>query len=251
MGQVYVARIPMTRDETLPAGRFKVASLRRPLAILAAWTCLVVVATSVFFAPRGREVQPTADDLVGFALAVGISAAVTAAVAFGVAGRWKWSFEVAVAVVPPSLVVALLLTYFFWVDIRFARLRLSAEDFQRYQWMTRNWAVQTAGYLIPLGSAVGIVLGSLTGLLARLARRKPRMAHTIALALPFALVSEAGRHSVGGALALAGLILRYYGLPWSISSDQIASTGMFFGAMVGAVVAGLSLHVGGQREKAG
>ena len=116
--------------------------------------------------------------------------------------------------------------------------------------MTHNWAVQTAGYLVPLGSAVGIILGTLTGLLARLARRMPRLAYSIAVALLFALVSDAGRNAVGGALALAGLMVRYFGLPWSISNDEITNTGMIFGAIAGAIIAGLSLHVAARKERA-
>jgi hypothetical protein len=230
-------------SQTPPARRDPLANYARPPAIAAAWVCLVGLATAVFFTPRGAEAQPTVHDLVGFALALAIAGSATAAAAFAVGGRWRWALEVAASVILASLLIALLVAYFFWFDIRYARSRLGYWDFLRYQRMAHDWAILVPGFLVPLGGAVGIGLGTITGLLVRLARRRPRLAGTIALALLIGCASEPGQHFVLTLMTEGGRMLRNYLVGWSVSDDEIVASGMLFGAIAGGVIAGLSMHL--------
>jgi hypothetical protein len=150
-----------------------------------------------------------------------------------------------------SLLIALPVAYLFWFDIQSARSFLNYGDFLRYQSMAHSWAVQVPLFLVPLGGAVGIVLGSITGLLAGLTRRVPRLAPTIALGLLFFLASEPGRYVARRLMTQLGHIIRYYLVPWSVSSDQIAVTGMLFGAIAGAVIAGFSMYAARRGHNAG
>jgi hypothetical protein len=173
------------------------------------------------------------------------------AAACAVGGRWRWALKVAAAVILASLLIALLVAYFFWFDIRYARSRLNSWDFLHYRRMAHDWAVLIPGFLIPLGGAVGIVLGSITGLLARLARRKPRLAGMIAVGLLIVSASEPGRQFALGQMTLWGQVIRNVLVGWSVSDDEIVASGMLFGAIAGAVIAGLSMHVARRGQNAG
>ena len=233
----------MPQPHSPPTRRISPASYIRPLAIVATWLSLVGLATAVFFAPRGTEAQPSANDVVDFALSLAIAGAVTVIAAFAVGGRWRWALEVASSAILTSLLVALVVGYLFWFDPRLARSRLGYSDYAKWEWLAHAWAVQVPAFLVPLAAALGIPLGSVVGLLARLVRRMPRMAAAIAVLLLVASASDPVRQFASVLLTPLGWIVRTHFVPWSISGDQITETGMLFGAISGAVIAGLSMHL--------
>ena len=168
------------------------ASYLRPLAIAASWLALVALASGCFFAPRGAEVQPTIDDVVGFGCSMAIAGAAAATAVFGIGGRSRWAVELTLSVAILSSVSALLLIYLLWFDPTFVREHMDLWSFQRLQDGGCSWAEQLAGYHGPLGATVGIVVGSAAVLLARLGRHRPRLATGAALIVLVAIASGPG-----------------------------------------------------------
>jgi hypothetical protein len=218
------------------------ATYLQPIALTASWLALVALGTCCFFAPRGAEAQPTIDDLVGFAWSMAIAGAVAAVTAFAIGGRRRWAIQLAFSVFVLVACAALLLAYFLWFDISFARQQMDFWSFQRIQHGAQHWAEQLAGYHGPLGAAVGIAFGAVAGLLIKFGRQRPRLATATALAILFLFASDLGRQFAFGTVTWLGWRLRYHFVPGSISSDEISVTAMIFGATTGAVVAGLAMY---------
>jgi hypothetical protein len=182
------------------------------------------------------------DDVVGFGCSMAIAGAAAAIAAFGIGGRRRWAVQLALSVLLLGAIAALLLLYFLWFDPTFARQQMDLWSFRRLQHVTPRWAEQLAGYHGPLGAAVGIALGAVAGLLVKFGRQRPRLATGSAVALLFLFASDPGRQFAHDLVAWVGWRLRYHFVPWSISDDQISITGMIFGAIAGAAVAGLVMY---------
>jgi hypothetical protein len=241
---------PVTQDHIRGAGSRWLSRYGRVLAIAAGWTGLAVIATSIFFWPRAQEAQPTANDVVAFALSVTLAATVAASAAFAVVGRWRWAADTALSVILVALVTTVLLAYVFWIDTRFARGQMGFWEFKNFQRMTQFWAIQIAGFVAPLGAAVGVVVGIFAGVLIRLVRRMPRLGPAIALSLLVAWAAAGARGFGAGLLTTLGWGVRYFVVPWSIASDEIAETAMLFGAILGAVVAGAVIYLASRAQHA-
>ncbi len=227
-----------------PSGRARsMLTHLQPLVFGASWLALVALGTGCFFAPRGREVQPTMDDVIGFGCSMAIAGAAAAVTAFAIGGRRGWAIQLALFVVVLGAVAALLLLYFLWYDTMFVRQRMDLWSFRRLQQDAPRWAAQLAGYHGPLGATAGIAFGAIAGLLIKFGRRRPRLATGTAFAILILIASDLGREFVLGALTWLGWRLRYHFVPWSITSDQdqISITAMIFGAIAGAAIADLAV----------
>jgi hypothetical protein len=218
------------------------AYLRLP-ALTAIWLAFVALAAGCFFAPRGAEAQPVIDDVIGFSCSLAISGAVSAIAAFAIGGRRRWAVELSIGAMVVGALIGLLLAYLLWIDPTFSRRYMSLSDYHRFQARARRWPMQLAGYHAPLGAWVGIVLGTFIGLVTRLGRRMGRLATAIALALLFVIASGPGRHYALDLVTGWGWTLRRNFVPWSISDDEISITAMILGAISGAVIAGVAMHV--------
>jgi hypothetical protein len=217
----------------------------RPPAMAAVWVTLVGLATG-FYSAGG---QATLSDGIGFGCSLAIAMAAAVIATFGFGGRRRWAIELTLSVLLVSLILALLIGYFFWFDPTFARRKMNLWQFQGAQSHAANWAGQIARYHGPLGGMVGAALGTTTGLLTILARRKPGLAIGAALAILFAFASDFGRQFAIDKVTWLGWILRYYFVPHSYSDDEISTTAMIFGAIVGSVIAGVALHATGDRKR--
>jgi hypothetical protein len=232
----------MTRISEAPAHPGPLATYVRPVAIAATWLAVTALATGIFFAPRGAEVQPTMNDAVGFGCSMAIAGAAAAIAAFGIGGRRRWAVETVLSVVLLGALAALLLLYLLWFDPTVARGHMDQWSFVRLQQRAVHWAEQLPGYHGPLGAAVGLALGAVAGLLIQLGRHRPRLATGTALAILFAFASDPVRQFTLHLVTWLGWILRYTFVPWSISDDQISITGMILGAIAGSVVASLAIY---------
>jgi hypothetical protein len=230
----------MTRSPKAPFLTGIMATYLQSVAVGATWLALVTLATGCFFAPRGAEAQPTTDDVIGFGFSMAIAAAAIAAFAIG--GWRRWAIQLSLSVLLLGTVTASLLLYFLWLDPTFARQQMDLWSFQRLQDVAPRWAEQLAGYHGPLGAAVGIAVGAVAGLLMRSGRQRPRLATGTALAILFLFASDLGRQFAVDLVTWLGWRLRYHVVPGSISDDQISITGMIFGAIAAAVVAGLAMY---------
>jgi hypothetical protein len=218
-----------------------VAASLQPVAVAASWLALSALATACFFAPRGAEAQPPIDDVVGFGCSMAIAGAAAIA-AFGIGGRKRWAVQLALSALLLGAIAAVLLVSVLWFDPTILRQRMDLWSFERLQHIAPRWAEQLAGYDGPLGAAVGIALGALAGMLVRFGRQRPRLVTGTALAILFAFASDPGRQFALGLVTRLGWMLRYLFVPWSISDDQIAITGMIYGAIAGPAVAGLAMY---------
>ena len=219
-----------------------VATYLQSVAVGATWLALVTLATGCFFAPRGAEAQPTMDDVIGFGFSMAIAAAAAAIAAFAIGGWRKWAIQLALSVLLVGTVTASLLLYFLWLDPTFARQQMDLWSFQRLQHVAPRRAEQLAGYHGPLRAAVGIAVGAVAGLLMRFGRQRPRLATGTALAILFLFASDLGRQFAVDLVTWLGWRLRYLFVRGNISDDHISITGMIFGALGGAVVAGLAMY---------
>ncbi len=229
--------IPETPGRPIP-----MATYLRPVVVALSWLAAVALATTCFFAPRGAEAQPTMNDVVGFGGSMAIAAAAAAIAAFGIGGRKRWAIELGLSFVLLGVIAAGLLLYFLWFDPTLIRQQMDFWSFEQLQHLTPRWAEQMVGYHGPLGATVGITLGAVAGLLIRLGRQRPRLATGLALAILFAFASDPGRRFSLDLVTWIGWRFRYVFVPWSISDDQISITGMIFGAIGGAAVAGLAMY---------
>jgi hypothetical protein len=232
----------MTRIISAPRRPVLPANYLRPPLITTSWLALVALATAVFFAPRGAEGQPEINDAVSFGSSTAIAGAAAAIVAFALGGRRRWAVEMLVSVLLLAALAALLLLYFLWFDPSFARMRMDPWTLLRLQLDAGHWAKQIAGYHAPLGALVGFVFGTVAAVLFRLGRRFPRFATGMALTLLFAIASDSGRRFTIALVIALGRILRAFFVPWSISDDQISTTGILFGAIGGGIIAVLAMR---------
>ena len=182
------------------------------------------------------------DDVIGFGFSMAIAAAAAAIAAFAIGGWRRWAIQLSLSVLLVGTVTASLLLYFLWLDPTFARQQMDLWSFQRLQHVAPRWAEQLAGYHGPLGAAVGIAVGAVAGLLMRFGRQRPRLATGTALAILFLFASDLGRQFAVDLVTWLGWRLRYHFVPGSISDDQISITGMIFGAIAGAAIAGLVMY---------
>jgi hypothetical protein len=234
----------MSSSPRLPIPAVSIRSLARLLAILVIWSLVVGLGTGLFFAPRGSETQPTSNDLIGFGCALAIAGAVAAAVAVGLAGKKRWAVEIALVVVLMAAAGAALAYFAFWVAPMTVRSRMDAWSFLRLRQDVPRWGEAVVLFHAPMAAGVGSVVGASAGLLILLARRRPRRATGIALGLLFACAAEPVQQFIFRGVIFWGWVVRAQLDSWAMTDDQIWATAAVFGAIVGAVVAGLAVHRG-------
>jgi hypothetical protein len=139
-----------------------------------------------------------------------------------------------------SLIVALVLVYFLRFAPRFAWRQMTPWSFQELQNGARRFPKSLAGFDAPLGVTVGIVLGTIAGLLTILGRRMPRLAIGIALVVLVTFASSTVRQFV---------IEQVTWLYWNLLAKlvnrgnfdhEIPITGMIFGGTAGSAIAGFA-----------
>jgi hypothetical protein len=211
----------------------------RPIAMAVVWVSLASI--GVIFVSLGGEMS--LNDGIAFGCSLEISAASAAMAASWIGGKRRWAVEIAGAVVAVSVILAVLLGYLLWLDTTFARRKLNMWQLRGVQEIAWHWPGQIAVYNGPLGIVVGLMLGSITGLVTILARRRFGWAMAIALAILFAFASDAARQFASDAVTSLGLLFRFAFRPDSYSDDQISSTGMILGAIAGSIMSGIAMHV--------
>jgi hypothetical protein len=236
----------MPSSRLLPVPAVAVRYLARLLAIVAVWSVVVGLGMGIFFAPRGTEAQPAYYDLIGFGCALALAGAAAAIVAVGLAGRWRWSVEIALAVMLMAVAGAALAYLALWVNPWTVRSRMDAWSFLRLRRDLPRWAEAIVLFHAPMGAGVGGVVGAIAGLLILLARRWPRWATGIALGLLFACAFDPVQQLIFRAVISWGWIVRALHVAWAMTDDEIWATAAVFGAIAGALVAGLALHMAGR-----
>jgi hypothetical protein len=228
--------------------------LARLLAILSIWSVVVGLGTGLFFAPRGSEAQPTDHDLIGFGCSMAIASVVAAMVAVGMVGKRRWAVEIALAVALLIVVSVPIAYVLLWVDPWTLRNRMDAWSFLRLRRDVPRWGEAIVTFHAPMAAGVASIVGAIAARMIRLARRRPRPATTITLVLLFACAWEPVQQLIFGLVIIFGHIIRrgwYIGArldPWPMTDEQIWATAALFGAIAGALVAGLALHLAGRHR---
>ena len=116
-------------------------------------------------------------------------------------------------------------------------------EFVRLRNTMPRWSAAIVRYQIPLGAVVGLLLGSLSGLLAVLARRRPRFAMGLFLGLIFAGASDPVQEiylwprPVSAARSCASSI-------WSpgMTDTFVPASGVTLARSAGAIVAAVAMR---------
>jgi hypothetical protein len=231
----------MTQPQELPALPRPLTIYLRPMAMAATWLALVGLATGCFFAPGAREARTSLYHVFNFVAALGIAGAVAATSALAIGGRRRWAVELVLAVTLLSLIAALLLVYFLWFDAALWR-KISPWSFQELLHASGGLPKRLAGFHAPIGVTVGIVLGTIAGLLTILGRRMPRLATGIALVVLFAFASSTVRQFVVKQETWLYWNLLAKLVNWGNFDHEIPITGMIFGGTAGSVIAGFAMY---------
>ncbi len=222
----------------------------RPLELAAVWLALVCLATGCFFASREVEAEYPLELEAAFGASLGITGAAAATVAFAIGGRRRWAVELTLVVTLLGVIAAALLIYFLWLDPTFARQGMNPWSFEWLQNTVRDMPKHLVGFQAPLGVTVGIVLGTIAGLLTILGRRMPRLATGIAIVVLFTFALTMSRQSV---LDQVGRLNRtlLFKLRGGSGVEEISTTGMIFGGTAGSMIAGLAMYATRPRPSVG
>jgi hypothetical protein len=172
----------------------------RIAAIVLVWILVVGIATVCFFPPglsipsSNSEDWAAIDNALVFGSSMTIAGTFATALAFAIGGKTKYAIEVVFAV---TLTVALLAAVAYiglWFAPWLARSRIGPWELERLRHTLLYWSASIVRYEIPLGAVVGLLLGTLAGALALLARRRPGMTY------PFVPASGVTLGAIAGAL---------------------------------------------------
>lgn len=161
-------------------------SVGRGLAVVTIWLVALGIASGGFFpGPRQGRLE-----VIAFGLSFALASAVAGVATLAVGGRGRLAIEAAVAIVATVLVAMGVVWLAPFTTQRLARLGSQELLFYRRKAVAfvRDW--------FPTGPILGLVIGTLAGLLMRLGRRRPRVAAALAVGLLVAVAasaSDAGR----------------------------------------------------------
>jgi hypothetical protein len=239
---------------TPAAGWFRaIRVLGKLAAIGTAWVVAVVAVTGLFYANgmAGEEFDwLTYGNLFGFAYTMAVASAAAAIVALVIGGNKGWGLVVLAAVALAVVSLASVAHTLLWLAPLTVRSHMDYWHFEQLRTSVRDSAIDAARFYAPLSAMVGLLAGALAGLLVALARRKPRAAIGLALALLVACASEPVQRLALELIVRWGYILRRLILSWGQAAEQISATGAAVGAIAGAVVAGVALRfAGATRER--
>jgi hypothetical protein len=215
----------------------------RIAAIALVWILVVGIATVCFFPPglsipaANSEDWSFIDNALVFGSSMTIAGTFATALAFAITGKTKRAIEVVLAV---TLAVALLAAVVYtglWFAPSLARSRIGPWELDRLRHTMRYWSASIVRYEMPLGAVVGLLLGTLAGALALLARRRPRVATGLILGLLFAGASEPVQRLAFGLVVFCGQVVRWYIVSPGMTDPFVPASGVTLGSIAGALIA--------------
>ncbi len=228
--------------------------LGRPLGSAAAWLMATAVATVCLVAGGQSQVG----EGVGFAFSFAVAVAVSVIVTLAIGGGWRFAAEFGLAIVATIAVLAGCICLFVWAPPTWLRISmgLSVNNFLIMRRELPRFAAEVSRQTVPIGAILGVAIGSVAGMLVRLARRRPTWAALIGAGLLLSFASGAVPGLAAWTLTDLVLTLRLEGGKWAVSSilpQEVASAlGSLTGALLGAVGAVLLLRGAGRgRVRAG
>jgi hypothetical protein len=218
------------------------------MAVALVWLIAVGIGTACFF-PPGTSFPPGNDsdwaslsNAHVFGSSMAMASAFASSLAFAMAGKPRRTVEVVFAV---SLTVALLTAVAYtclWLDPSLARSRIGHWELERLRQSMILWSASIVRYEIPLGAIVGLVGGALAGLLAILARRRPRLAMGLTLGLLLAGTSRPVQQFAFGLVLFCGQGVRFLIQSPGLTDPYVPASGATMGAIAGAIIAAVVIR---------
>ncbi len=195
----------------------RLRALRRAAALALAWLLVAAIGTASF-APRGAfndwaalgNALAFGPSAIAFGSSLAIAGAIAAVTSFAIAGRPRWAVEIAAAVGLAMVVLAAVATTCLWLAPGIARGRMGYWEFLDLRRTAFLWGALIVGYEVPLGAVLGLVAGSLSGLWAIQARRRPRVAMGLLLGLLFAGTFAPVQEFILGLVLFWGRVVRWW-----------------------------------------
>ncbi len=234
---------PQTIEVTWQFGR----SLRRFVAIAVLWPFAVATSTACFF-PLGTTFPPGAsddwsplDNALVFASSMAISGPVAVIAVFAVGGKRRWVLDVVGAIMLLVAVFTAVVYTCLWLNPWLARSRMGTWEFIRLRSTMLDLSAATVRYNVPLGTIVGLILGTIVGLLAIIARRRPRVAIGLIAVLLLAGAAEPVQRLAFGLVLMCGYTVRWLIVSPGMTDPFVPAAGVSAGAIAGALIAAVAL----------
>ena len=228
--------IGIVRRSPSATGRL-LRSVGRGLAVVAVWAVALGIGVGGFFTGS----RPGQYEAIAFGLAFALASAVAGGTTLAMGGRGRLAIEGAAAIVATVLIAAGAVAGLLWLD-PFTAQRLAgigSQELIAYRGQLVTIVRDFGRPRFPTGPILGLAVGTIGGLLMRLAGRRPRFAAMLAVGL---LVTVAASASVaGGVVADIVLDARRERGKWAVSwlnPIEVAGTiGSVAGSVFGAIAA--------------
>jgi hypothetical protein len=178
-------------------------------------------------------------------MAVGGTVAVI--VCLGIGGKRRWACEVVCAVAVLVVVLTAVVYTCLWLYPWLVRSQMGGGDFVNLQYTMSYLSQDTVRHTVPLGSAVGALLGTIAGLLVVIARRWPRVAIGLIAALLLAGAMGPVQRSAFDLVVLCGYIVRWFIDSPGMTDHFVPALGATAGAIAGTIIAAVALWLGRKR----
>jgi hypothetical protein len=201
-----------------------------PRVAMAAWLMATAVGTA-WLAAGG---QSQVGEGVGFAVAV----ATSVVVALAIGGRWWSAAEFGLAILATVAALAGFICLLVWATPTTLRrsMGMSVNDLLLMRRELPRFTAEVTRQLAPIGAILGVAIGSVTGLLARLARRRPKWAAVLGAGLLLAFASGTILGLAAPTLSDLVLASRLEGGKWAVSSISPHEVGSALGSLTGALL---------------
>ena len=224
------------------------------------WLIAVGFFGTAYIIGTGRR-QLRSMEVSDFVSAFAVSAIVSAVVALFLGGRKRWAVE-AVLSISILIVTPVAAAYaLFWLAPTMGQylLEMKPRGFLSYRRDILGSAREIAGFAVPAGTVLGILVGAIAGLLLVLARRWPRFVGGLVVGLLLACAIASVHINLFDVVIDFVVQTRLHGIDrayhaWLMTSEVASAVGATAGAVVGAVIscwAAVRMDVRSRRTAAG
>lgn len=217
--------------------------LARITAIVFLGLLVVGMGTACFFPPGATFPPRSSDDWAVFnnafifASSMAIAGTIAVVVVFAIGGMRKWALEVASVVAILIAIFGAIVYTCLWLDLWLSRSRMGYSEFVHLRYTMLYLSEDIVGYNLPVGSLVGVLFGTIGGLLAVIARRRPRATIALVVGLLFAVAAAPVQRYAFDLVIVWGQIVRWFIDSPCLTDPFVPASGAISGAITGAIIA--------------